>query len=1012
MVAPTRGQTKGNRHVDYTALRQDLNRVNPVVSSTLSHAVPRNGRSPEPDEISGHKTINQFKLQKLSDIISNNINAAVDLRIITPYIDKAELIWGTILLYPNGKQEKILTHDTQPSPRKSSKLHAELLPLWENYYLNDYKIEQELKPIISDLLFNTGSYTLFNLSRPGLDYLINGSEIEGVQGNEAFRQDAKRYFDEEFVSAGGKITVRNKGRFVRDPSIAVTQIGGLESILGGNQEKYSGMEFNLFESALDPKGEIGITFTDNPAVLYLQKFNEMNRRSDVSIVTGQENMSLMIQSAMKTRATGKESDDEFFTNAQGNKERKKKPDDTKATTQNLTERQLEDLANRVFPTRNVASQTIQFIKPSDALKVAPYGRGLTWHVPSEAVIPVHLNGSNGTQVDYIFLTDPADGSFLKSAADFEFYQGKSTAKPENRPKAGSTNNLIANLRQIQEGKECDFDMSEFAEMMRTNIVKRYMAACVSGKSGNISIELDEETNKIFLQRIFRAQGIRCLYVPGEAVTYMTLNRNRLGIGQSLTQLAKMHIARLAAFDLADAMANLEAATPHTQMTINIDEKNPDPFGEIAIARAAFFEANPRLHSILSTAQLSVPMIVDALRENSLTMKVNAGDNQHFPASDIQLDQLDKAVFKPVDDASRQELLNKIANYFHLSKSWLDVSDDQNNFQIEALAEHEMLLNQVVNWQEQLGAFLADFERKHAVVNAPLMTKLIQKIVECKANWAPDSKEKFDDGGDEQTVKAILTDFLTNITVSFPAPTSTETTAKLKDSLDTVKELVDKWMDMAGHNGNLLQIAKLLNIDVGDTGSDSDDQGVLAGIKAQVKSVFLADAFRRYNLPMPFDDIINEGKGGGLASMVNAIVAQRQNVGEFLALMTIGVNEADAKIFKTHMKKIQSAQEKLQKAKDSVDVPEGDVSALGNPGDEFPASPDDGSNPGDDDLDAGGENPGDDNLGDDDLDNPDDLDNSDNTPTPDDAGDAGDNADGKDPTQNDPTANPFDEKDKK
>ncbi|TQH44392.1 hypothetical protein, partial [Pseudomonas aeruginosa] len=393
--------------------------------------------------------------------------------------------------------------------------------------------------------------------------------------------------------------------------------------------------------------------------------------------------------------------------------------------------------------------------------------------------------------------------------------------------------------------------------------------------------IDEEANKIFLQRIFRRQGIRCLYVPGEAMTYMALNYNRLGIGQSLTQMAKMHIARLAALDLADALANLEAATPHTQMTINLQENDAEPFAGIAATRAAFFEANPRLHSILSTSQLSVPMIVDTLRENSLTVKVNAGENPYFPASDIQLDQLEKNIFRPVDQNSRTELLNKIANYFHLSRSWLDVSDDQNNFQIEALAEHQMLLNQIVNWQERLADFIIDFERKHAHVNGPLMKKLVTKISENKKLWSPDSKEKLE-GSDEEIIKMILVDFLTNLKAHFPIPSSVETTAKLKDSLDTVSQLVESWVAMAGHSGNLKQIAELLGIPESDDGEGNNKN--LTAINEQVKSVLTVEAFRRYNLPMPFDDILNDGKGGGLASLVNAVVSQRQNVGEFLAAL--------------------------------------------------------------------------------------------------------------------------------
>ena len=1013
-MAHSRSLTRGNRNVDTALLRQDLTKLNPVIANTLRNAVPRNGQSPEGDEMTGKRTVNPFKLERLSNIISNNINAAVDLRTITPYVDKADLIWRTILLYPNGKQDKILRYDTQPSSKKSSKLHDELLPIWDNYFTNDYKIEKDLKKIISDILINTGSYTLFNLSRPGLDYLINGSELVDVAGNESFQHDARRYFNEEFDTVGDQVLVRNKGKFIRNPDTTVKEVSGIEAIFG-NHSSLAGNEFKLFGN-LDPDNAFGITFTDNPAALYLQKMNEVKRKRDVASVTGAENLNLMIQSAFA--ATGNPDQDDGKNYLSPVKDRLAKggkgPQDPKATTINPTEAQIESLSRQFFPNRNVDSTSIQFVKPSEALKVAPYGRGITWHVPSEAVIPIRRNGSNGVEDDFIFLLDPQDGSFLKNTNDFEFNQSlsKNQSNIANKPKAGSTNSIIANLKNIQEGKDCDFDMSEFADIAKSTIIRRFLQAIVSGRGENISIQLDDETNKIFLQRMFRRQGIRCLYVPGEAVTYLALNYNRLGIGQSLTQMAKMHIARLAAMDLADAMANLEAATPHTLMTINVNEKSPEPFADIAAARAVYFEANPRIHSILSTAQLSVPQIVDALRESSLTVKVNAGENPHIPVHDIELNQMDKSNFKPVDSNSRNDLLNKIANYLHLSKSWLDVSEDQNNFQIEALAEHQMLLNQVVNWQEELGDGLADFMRKHTYVNASLMKALIAKIKENKNLWMPDSKEKIE-GPDELVVKIILTDFLNNITCMFPTPTSIETTNKIKDSLDVVKDLVDKWVEMAGHTGNLEQVAKLL-------GYDTDDSKSLDNVKSQIRSVFLADAFRRYNLPMPFDDIINEGKGGGLASLTNAVVHQRHNVAEFLATLFIGVNETDAKILKAHAKKIDKAVANLAKVQEELGGVEGDQGALGNGTDDENGLSQDDANTDNTDLDLGdnGEGGNGDDLeepdttddttetdpGVDDDDNPDET--EDDPSANKDDKDDDDNADGTDPTKNDPNYQPF------
>lgn len=981
MARETRPSTRGNVSVDYTALRADISNINPVVKATLRNAVPRNGQQPAPDEMQGTTTINPFKLQRLSNIISNNINAATDLRQITPYIDKAELIWSTILLYPNGKQDKTLTHDTKPSKLKNAKLHDELLRKWDNYFTNDYKIEPDLRKIVNDVLWNTGSYTLFNLSRPGLDYLINGSEMEAVAGQESLSVDERKakiksLLDKEFVTVNNKVLARNIGTFVRDPSAKdFNKVSGLEAILGAHRS-YEGTEFNLFDSKEFEGADFPITITDNPALLYSQRFNEVYRQTEVDRVMGTEDLNLVINRSMQ-------------------KEKAKKSADPKATTLNLTEEEAAAVGHSMFPNRNVASQSIQFVKSNDSLKSGVYGRGLTFHVPSEAVVPIHRQGSNGQKQDFIFLVDD-DGNFLKNTADADFYQStkSTTGSIANNSAGDNSNSLIANLKKIQEGKECDFDMAEFAEMSKSIIIRQFMSAILSGKGDNISISIDEETNKIFLARLFKRQGVRCLYVPGEAVTYIALKHNRMGIGQSLTQTAKMHIARLAAFDVADAMANLEAAQPHSQMEINIAKEDPDPANTIAVARSVFFEANPRLHSILSTAQLSVPQIVDALRESSLTVKINAGDNPHMPSPDINLSSMEKQVFKPVDQGSRDEVLNKISNYFFLPRSWLDVVDGgENNFQIEALVEHQMLLNQGANWQDELCEFFADFERKHAAVNGPLLNDLVQVILDNKALWKPDSDEGFPDVKEEAKIKLILNDFFNNLYCQLPTPSSTESTNKLKEKLDAITALVTAWEEISGYESMLEPIAKVLGLDTEDYNADQ--------IKAALKAIFYTEAFKRYNIPMPFDDIVSEGKGGGMASMINSVVYQRSNVAEFLAQYVTEVAGADKKLVKEHQKKMAKALAALEEVLPEPaeeENPTGEDDGLGGTEDDL-ENVDDGTDGGDvtetgeeDDLDSGEDTPVD----------PED----DGEQEEEEDGGSEEEPDGSDPAKNDPKENPF------
>lgn len=892
-VYNSRSRTKGNTPVDYTKLRGniDLENINSVASYTLKNAVPRNGKNPEAGELTKDDRIGYQKLEKLSNIIANNINAATDLRQITPYIDKAELIWSTLMLFPNGVQKKILTHDTANTRYKNAVLHKDLLNVWDDYYTNDYKIEAELRPMLNDIMWNTGSYVKLHLSRPMLDNLINGSQPVKVAGNEAYIENIRDALSEHFIDRpNGEILVRNTGKYIRDPKSKSEAVSGLEHAFGIHKTYDPGVEFPLFngleEEVKDFDKMFGnITFTDNLSALFLQRIHEKRKEDDAAAVIGAESFLGLIGRSLKPEQ-----------NKDKAKNKPKPPKEPTAKTQNLSMAQLEGLQNQLFPIRDTRVQDVVYVKASDELSVAPFGTPISFHVPSEACITIHHNGSTKGKKDYIILFD-GEGNFLKSTKDFEFYQSiaKQNNSIANKNKNGSENSLIASLRQVQEGKECDFDMSEFVDLASSMVIRQYMKSIISGKEDNISITLDEETNKIFLTRLFKRQRVRCLYVPGECITYAAFKYNRLGLGQSLTQQAKLHIARLAALDLADTLANLEMAQPHTLLTVNLEKEDDDPNGTIAMIRHAFFENNPRLHNLLSTAQLSVPQIVDALREQSLTVKVNAGENTRAIGVDMDLTPMEKQIFKPVDDASRQDVLNKIANYFILPRSWLDVSDDQNNFQIEALTEHQMILNQAINWQDMFCDHIIDMEKKQARVNEPLLMRLINIITENRKNWTPDSKEEFPFKEDAQIIELILNDFFTSLYCELPRPTSNEITTKLKDSLDNVTDLVDRWMQAYATKAQAEDIIRGLGINM---------EGLSEQMMSDyIKGHFTGLALKLHNIPLPFDEIIENGKGGGMASLAAAIAESRKNYGSFVVQFAASILDADKDIAKENKKAI-------------------------------------------------------------------------------------------------------------
>jgi hypothetical protein len=138
------------------------------------------------------------------------------------------------------------------------------------------------------------------------------------------------------------------------------------------------------------------------------------------------------------------------------------------------------------------------------------------------------------------------------------------------------------------------------------------------------------------------------------------------------------------------------------------------------------------------------------------------------------------------------------------------------------------------------------------------------------------------------------------------------------------------------------------------------------IKSSIRSVFLTEAFRRFNLPMPFDEIADKGKGGGIASLVHQVVHQRTNVGEFLTTFLTEVTKADMSLVKKNKDRLKGLIDKLNEASGTGDDTEGLDGGEGGEG-----------------LDDTGEAGADDLTGSDD--NLDDTGSTDDTPPADDTG---------------------------
>lgn len=940
---------RGYKTVDRTKLRGRLENPSPLDKGLRSLVVrDKDIRDDADAERKQKPKIAQVK--SISDIISSNIQASKDLRTVTHFIKRAEQIWTTLLLKPNGDQKQILMYDSDGSETKNSKLHELLIQKVENYFTTKYPFEEAIPQIIKDVLFRTGSYVHINMSHAVLDHLINGMEVDG---NERFNDITKSILDNHFVE-GNPAIAKNLGYIRKNPS---TGVSGFESLYGKTPDREP--EYHLIDERLK------WTFTDNPLVLKMGSLSQRMREDRLSTMSGMEHFDSAISNVFR-------------------KEKGRR----KVNKNNL------EIVNKVDLNKELASvykkRDYDYTEHLSIRKGKYYsgngrGLGISFHWPSESFIPVHINGEIGKPFGGLALTDPKTGEPLRNVGDQKYYQG-TTSNDTAAGAMGSMNDIISHIRQIADGKECNYDMKWMAEFASATLEKELIEGFINGDlNKNVSITLTEENKKLFLSRALRDQGVRVIFIPSEYMTYVAMDFTTLGVGKSLVDEAKLHIGRLAVLQTADALAQIENAISHTLLEISPEAEDTDVRNTIALARDEWFSGNPTLHDILGYNNVSIDAILDRFKEQSVTVKVTAGDNPHVVAPEINASQMEREPLKSVDPESIESLMNTIAGFFGLKRSWLEDTGEGNDFAIEALADQELLRNQTTEYSKTFSKFFSDIMRKHIRVNEPLIVELVEVIKENKGLYQkpdqtgelevkeeeevvikegeeePKKKGKGKKKGEEEPeieedkpakgkkkgkdkeeepvetevteeeeteeftdedmdeIGHVLKDFIDTFFVTLPTPAITDSLIKLEDKLEAVEKLVEFWVSLGGG-------VKMLKRRADEAGLNGDD------IVENIKANLLNEAFERFNLPMPFESILNKGKTGGMMQYIERAVDLDSNVIQFLSEWQKRIEKNDKKSAKLKAKVDEANQEEQPEDQFNADgdiPPEDDVPSDGD-----------------------------------------------------------------------------------
>lgn len=874
---------------DKTRFLGELKSLSPAQQELRMLMVPdekmKNGK-----DVARSTTPNLPKLKRLSDSISNNIQAQTNLRNITPYIKRAEQIWLTLLLKPNGLEQELLQYDTIDSDLKNAKLHSLLNQKTKNYFSSDYPFQDTLPQIIKDVMFRTGSYALLNLSHAALDHMINGmAKVEGTEALKSSVANIETNIKREFFVNGNYSKAKNFGWIRKEKQGSIND--GLESIFAN---KGSGEEYNLVHDTLN------WTFTDNPMILKVAELRNVLTESKLHNNMGVESLDSIIDTV-------------FTKKEKGNN--KPNPNNVGITS----EEAYSDFIKRMYPNREYNQHESLSVRHEQYYTGSGRGVGVTFHVPSEACIPVHQNGNKHLPLGYIILVDPDNGNFLKTTGDINYYSSNKNRaeKVDRRNATGSLNEVISNIKNVAEGRDCEIDMDWVVEFVNGMLEKELTESFLNGdKAVPVTITLTEANKKLYLARAFKKQGVRSIFVPAEYMTYFALDYNDFGVGKSLVEEAKMIITRIAILDIADTAANLLNAISKSMLTIDIEEENFSPTELIIQAREKYLQENPSILNFVGFTDIPVDRIMDGIKESLVRIKVNSNGNPNIINPGFEETQDNREGLKPVDNDSREKALNSLSSFFDLKRSWLEDSEQGNDFAIEALADQELLRNITIERSRMFSLLVSDHFTKHINQNEFLIKELAELIMENKELYnKPDQGtngfEVVGADGEKITVdetrkvKMVLKDYLNNLNVTLPLPASIETYNKLTEKLEAADKLVRGWREIGIAEALLKSILTEMGLE------ESNDTTSSTHVMDLINSVLRREAYKKLGISIPFDEVVADGKSGGMMTFISDATSQRENVITFIE-----------KLFKDYSKSDKRIKQIAKRYKDGLNPPPG------------------------------------------------------------------------------------------
>lgn len=783
--------------------RSDFFKENPDAAVIASKLIPDRRR---PNNLPKDDGVTLTDDTAFNNMMQNRAKKNMDADTILRLNPDIKLIRETLvscIRSPLSMEDDKLFFKVGDSDIPLSILNAMIDPI-ERTFTTEHSLSEELSDMIADALVNRGASAWAIIAEASLDDLINKTSRVS---NEAWQESVNNEFFD--VKAG---ILKSRG------------------ILGGPENPSHSAQVPSFEmysigsATADQKITSNIYITDNPAQLRLPELNAAFNRAKMRSRLSLDHPAGRLPRVSAEAASAGQVDEKVAM----------------ARNIELIQKSLYNPRNSNRNRRSAYGNTA-IIRSAHEASRSSIGHPLVIPLLNESTLPVFVPGNPKRHIGYYIIAD-GFGQPLNVTQELKRFQEQGIASMQSTAMSDQTTAMLQQVNVMQNGfcVEKNTGMAErmkiFSDVMELQLLNRIK----NGLRGmSVKIKHDEDLMRLMFMRQLSNEMTHIIFISADQVAYLAYEYDENGMGVSMLDGVKQVATLRTMCNFANFMASIRNAVGRTRVTINVDERDPDPEKSAAILQDEFLRAQA---GVSPTDVSSSSEMFRVIRQMGIIFDIQG--NSRIPNTSVNVEDFNSNK-QIIDNDFMDRLEKQVYMGFFVTPEMVDATQSA-DFAITRWTTNQLFTKRIKNLQKITEAYLANYVSIYSYSSGSIIHEL-QNIIEAAKDKIP--PQYLERGGENGThgvlYDNIIEEFFRVLEVKLPSPENTK--------LDTQMEQLNKYVQ-----GLDVGLQAWISADFMDLNTNDNDSGYLAQVLASVKAYYIRNYMMENNIFPELAELTRKG----------------------------------------------------------------------------------------------------------------------------------------------------------